>query len=517
MNGKKYERRLRAAWRGGFAAVVSLIYSSVAVGQITLEGDQPVPRTLVVLEVTEAGTDGRLPCHVYLKDSEGQPVEPTGYPFWIDHFACDGRAEIRLAEGDYTYEIDRGPEYRLETGSLHVVDGKPLHLACRLRRLADLSAEAWYSGETHVHRPVEQTELLMRAADLHIAEVITWWNNTNLWQSRRLPESTIVRFDGNRFYDLLAGEDERGGGALLFFQLRQPLAIGGSQHEYPSAVEFINQARERPNVWIDIEKPFWWDFPMWLTTGAIDSVGLVHNHLQRDGLLDNEAWGRARDLSRYPGVTGNGLWTQQIYFHMLNAGFRIPPTAGSASGVLRNPLGYNRAYVHVPGELTYEQWWQNLRAGHVFVTNGPLLRVRANGQLPGSVLRGAGSLRVTLDGRLDSRDPIGALELVSSGGVEPVTLPCELNIRESGWFLLRATADVSRTYRVACTGPFYVEIDGQPARVQRESAEFFLDWVRQRIDRLTLEDPQHRAEVLRPLQAAEQFWLRRVAAAKPAP
>ncbi|HAK94366.1 MAG TPA: hypothetical protein DCM87_05035 [Planctomycetes bacterium] len=53
-----------------------------------------------------------------------------------------------------------------------------------------------------------------------------------------------------------------------------------------------------------------------------------------------------------------------------------PPSAGSASGVLPNPVGYNRVYVHVDGELTYAKWWEGLQAGRAFVTNGPLLRVR---------------------------------------------------------------------------------------------------------------------------------------------
>ena len=78
MNGQKHDRRLRAAWRGGLAAIVSLVWSSAAIRQVTLAGEPLVPRTLVVLEVTEAGTDDPLPCHVYLKDSEGQPVEPSG-------------------------------------------------------------------------------------------------------------------------------------------------------------------------------------------------------------------------------------------------------------------------------------------------------------------------------------------------------------------------------------------------------------------------------------------------------
>src|SRR5207249_1727793 len=133
----------------------------------------------------------------------------------------------------------------------------------------------------------------------------------------------------------------------------------------------------------DVEKPFWYDAPVWLASGMVDSIGIVHNHMQREGVMSNEAWGRARDKQRFPDPQGNGLWTQEIYYHILNCGLRIPPSAGSASGVLPNPVGYNRVYVHVGKELTNEKWWEGLRAGHSFVSNGPLLRCRANGELPG--------------------------------------------------------------------------------------------------------------------------------------
>ena len=79
--------------------------------------------------------------------------------------------------------------------------------------------------------------------------------------------------------------------------------------------------------------------------------------------------------SRLPPPRGNGYWTQEIYYHILNCGLRIPPSAGSASGVLPNPVGYNRVYVHLDGPFAYEKWWEGLRAGRSFVTNGPLLRV----------------------------------------------------------------------------------------------------------------------------------------------
>ena len=53
--------------------------------------------------------------------------------------------------------------------------------------------------------------------------------------------------------------------------------------------------------------------------------------------------------------------------------------------------------------------------------------------------------------------------------------------------------------------------------MNRESAQFFVDWVRARISTLKLDDPQEREEVLRPLREAEQFWQNKVAAAQAAP
>ena len=132
------------------------------------------PLVPVILQIIAEDNEQPLPCHVYLSDAAGQPLQPSGYPFWIDHFACDSAVELRLKEGEYAYDLDRGPEYALAKGSLQVSAGQSLRVTHRLMRLANLAAEGWYSGETHVHRPPEQIEQIMRAADLHVAELITW-------------------------------------------------------------------------------------------------------------------------------------------------------------------------------------------------------------------------------------------------------------------------------------------------------------------------------------------------------
>jgi hypothetical protein len=310
----------------------------------------------------------------------------------------------------------------------------------------------------------------------------------------------------------------------LYFGLDKPLGLMGSSREYPSPMQFVEQARKQnPNVWIDIEKPFWWDVPVWLASGKMNSIGLANNHMCRSQMYANEAWGKPRDATRLPNPQGNGYWTQEIYYHALNSGLRLPPSAGSASGVLPNPVGYNRVYVHLDGPLAEDAWFKSLSEGRCFVTNGPLLVVKANQKWPGTVFKteGRDPLTIQIDVRLTSNDPISALELIQNGRVvkrldvsDQVTQEKSLTIEadEPGWFLVRAIADVKETFRFASTGPWYVETPQVSHRIERASAQFFLDWTGERIGRITknLSDESQRAEVLKWHEDARDFWKERV-------
>jgi hypothetical protein len=349
--------------------------------------------------------------------------------------------------------------------------------------------------------------------------VITWWNNTNPWTNRQLPQNPLVQFDGNRFYQIMAGEDERQGGALLFFNRSRPLAITGSGPEYPSPMKFVVAARQEPGTWVDVEKPFWWDVPVWVASGQIDSIGLANNHMCRSSMYENEAWGRPRDPKRLPPPLGNGQWSLEIYYHLLDCGLRIPPSAGSASGVLPNPLGYNRVYVHVGKGFTYPKWWEGLKAGRSFVTNGPLLLCRANGELPGHVFSAAAGEEVNIAVRasVTALDRIPAVEIVKNGHVERAVPMDELrktgslgtlSFRENGWFLVRAITDNQRTFRFASTAPFYVEVGPVKQRISKESAQFFLGWVEERMKQLPekLRNPAQLREVLAYHEQARKSW-----------
>jgi hypothetical protein len=463
-----------------------------------------------------------VPCRIHLYDSANKTPKVAGWPAWNDHIVCDSGARLELPAGKYRYEIERGPEYNSISGNLTIVTGREGKLAANFVRIADLASHGWWSGELHVHRHIEDVPLLMRAEDLHVAPVITWWNKTNLWAGRTAPADHLVRLDRNRYYQLMAGEDERAGGALLYFGLRQPLPITDATFEYPSPMRFLHRAREQAGVHVDVEKPFWWDVPVWLASGKVDTIGIANNHMCRSTMYADEAWGMARDHRRLPAPLGNGYWTQEIYYSVLNCGLRIPPSAGSASGVLPNPVGYNRAYVHIDGEFNYDRWFEGLLAGRTFVTNGPLLRVLAGGLPPGHVFTAQDKVDVELAGVLEGRDRIEAVEIIRDGRVERRVPAAELantgslgklSFSSSGWFLVRAIADHPQTFRFASTAPWYVEVGTVKRRVSRASAQFFLDWTDERIKRVKVDEPLKREEVLEPHRLAREYWAALVQAA----
>ena len=480
------------------------------------------------IRVVDKETGQPLAARMHLNNPRGTFVKPPKVPFWKDHFVFDGVIVLELSPGMYTFELETGPEYRMQTGHFEIKRGATDKKTVEMSRFVDMKKEGWWSGDLHIHRPPQDIELLMRAEDLHIGPVITWWNNRNVFQDKPRPEKLLVQFDGNRFYRLMEGEDEREGGALLYFNLNEALPITGAAREYPSPVKFLLAAREHDGVHIDVEKPFWWDAPTWVATGKVDSIGLANNHQHRDGMMDSEAWGRPRPPGRFTDPLGNARWTQFIYYQLLNCGLRIPPSAGSASGVLPNPVGYNRVYVHCGDELTWDKWWENLRLGRVVVTNGPMLRPKVygaggpeDGALPGHVFKADEGQTVDLDVALNlgTRDKIDYMEVVQDGKVVHEVRLDEWKDRKghlppvvftkSGWMLVRAVSTNPKTYRFASTGPYYVEIGDKP-RISKESAQFFVDWVTERARRINLTDAGEQREVLEFHRQARDFWQKKV-------
>ncbi|HIM22603.1 MAG TPA: hypothetical protein EYM30_00210, partial [Verrucomicrobia bacterium] len=82
------------------------------------------------------------------------------------------RAE--LPPGDYTLTVERGKEYFAATQqvSLGQADAET---EIRLRRWINMAKRGWYSGETHIHRTLQELPNVIQAEDLNVAMPLTYW------------------------------------------------------------------------------------------------------------------------------------------------------------------------------------------------------------------------------------------------------------------------------------------------------------------------------------------------------
>jgi hypothetical protein len=421
------------------------------------------------------GPDGKM-----YQAADALPSRPPGRPDtgspYLRSFVARGSASVTAPPGRYRVIAERGLEYERVTREAQLSEGRPARLEIKLRRWIHMRERGWWSGDMHVHRPMEDTPLLMDAEDLNLAVVFTMWNRLNLWRDRPLPPDWIRQTAAHRWMTVTNGEDERGGGAWMLHGLSAALGFDRilcegertTESWDPPGIEFVRQARRQKRgmfPWFDLEKPIWWETPVMMALERPDSMGLLNNHYNQYGMYDNEAWGRKRDAARFTGLHGYSDYSLHLMYRYWNLGWLVPPSAGAASGVLPNPVGYNRMYVKLDGALTVEKWYGALRAGKVMVSNGPLVFFEPK----------AGRIEAI------SRDPLDRVEIVANGKVIRTWEPgsrrfaarFDLGAAPHTWAAARAYARNGATVRLGHTAPF--PLSGKWDR--RDDARYFREWI----------------------------------------
>ena len=190
----------------------------------------------------------------------------------------------------------------------------------------------------------------------------------------------------------------------------------------------------------------------------------------------------------------------QNYYALLNCGFRLRPTAGTASGVHPVPLGFGRVYVNCPDGFGYDTWVRGLDRGESFVTTGPMLPVRVNDKNPGTTFKvGEGKQDYRITGEALSALPLDRVEVVVNGEVartiKPANKPREqggysseidekVTIDGSSWLAVRCYESLPKgRVRFAHSAPFHVEVAGKPVRPRATEIEFLIRRVEEQIAR----------------------------------
>jgi len=466
---------------------------------------------ILIGTIVEGDSGEPLPARVYVIGSNDTlymaekclPYERPQYASRIGytgrHFTTDGNTfTVRLPEGTATVIIERGKEYIPLEEKLTIVSGKTIEREFVANRWIDMASMGWYSGDLHVHRPLTDLADLMLAEDLNVACPQTNWNlgrepDLDAWLERA-DDSGVIRIDGTHLFSVMSSEIERfkNSAVLMHHTGKTILPVAECEEQGLPNISLIDRAREAGG-YIEAEKPWWPESHIDIAAGAADFVGIVNNHLTYKSYLPEHPRRRSEFRDDYPeGVTGYVDYVLDLFYAYLNCGFRVMPTAGSASGALPNPLGYNRVYVWVDGAFTYDSWFAALKKGRCFVTNGPMLILKVNGKDTGEELSvEEGEVHAVCT--VYSLQPLDRVEIILNGEIVLTAAPelsgnraeidADIPVSESGWIAARCFEKVGDTFRFAHTAPVFVETGGEPFKPRKYAVDYFLRKTRELVVR----------------------------------
>jgi len=497
------------------------------------EGNEMDGKAKLVVTVRD-GSGAKLPFRAYLKDSKGRAVFPPGtikYQKYnrkrnVDerHFVADGVFSCELDPDSYTLRVEKGMEWVPHEEQIDMTAGRNVDRRIALQRWIDMNELGWYSGDTHIHRPIDEVAPCLLAEDLNFGANIAYWNSNDLYKQERRnrPTDAINVIDERHAYCQAAQEIERlgkGWGAVMFMGEFDRVTQEAGEF-YPLTTTFCERARHG-GAHIDLEKSVWRCVPICAALGLGDSIGIVHNHFHPRAFLPMTMIRDAIVPPEKLGMTPRecALYTMSLYYHLLNCGLRIGASGGSANGVMPSPVGYERTYVRLDGGFSAQAWLAGLKAGRSFATNGPVLDFTVAGRQVGdSIVLDARDVTLEVECDARSQGPIETVEILHNGnviaaetsdaGTRELTFRRELEL-SPGWVAARCFEKSSVSQVYAATSPVYLEYGNEEFAVP-ESAAYYRDFVQMLIDQSEREnrfpDPAQRAGAMAILEQARDFY-----------
>jgi hypothetical protein len=409
-------------------------------------------RSWVHTTVVDADTGQPVPSRVSFRSAVGLPYQPHGHhaqigeglDTWhagiggdlrlgaINYAYIDGQCEGWLPHGEVIVEAACGFEYEPTRTQLTLApDQRQVRIP--LRRLRDLNAEGWYSGDTHVHfLSTVGSQLEARGEGLNVVNLLAaQWGNM-FTDVDQFTGTTVVSPDRRTLTRVGQENRQHFLGHLNLLGLTEPVyplssdgpveaELGGTLEVTLS--ELADRCHAQGGTVVSPHMP--WpngELAAMVATGRVDAVEMTeheeYSHLE--------------------------------YYRYLNAGYRMPLVGGTDKMSPQVPVGLMRTYVRIPDdELGYDAWCRNLQAGRTFATSGPLLMLRVDGHDVGDTVRlpPAGGT-VEVHAWVDSVFPVHSLQIVVGGSVvdaseDPagtgrLSVQTTVTVKENTWIAARA-------------------------------------------------------------------------------
>lgn len=365
--------------------------------------------------------------------------------YWIN----DGDFQMSLPPGDYSILAYKGPEYTLSKSTVTVRSDETTKVDLNISRWIDMAALGWHSGDDHVHSQMLHSEdndrllAFANATDTNVVNVLEMGNDRRtFYQQRGFGPSHRIRM--GRHILVPGQEDPR-------YQMGHAIGLNMTERIRDLRIYSLN------DLWAD----------------ALHSQGAIYGHAH----VGHKAFNIERDMtmmiprgkSDFSTIMQGSLGTE-LYYEFLDLGYRHPASAGTDTPY-GTGIGSVRVYCHTGSEeVDADDWFDALVAGRSFVTQGPILFLEVNGELPGSVLSvdPTEPLRISIRAQglpgdfapaelmLIHNSEIVRREISDAAG-DSIETEFDLSVPHGGW-LAAMVRDVHGA--VAHTSPIYLEAPG---------------------------------------------------------
>ena len=324
-------------------------------------------------------------------------------------YRTDGES-VMLPPGNYSFVVNRGPEYLPQRLDVAVTDGAEQTVAVDLKRWIHVAKQGWYSGDHHVHAagcahydsPTEGVgpEAMMRhilGEDLNVGCVLSWgpcWYTQKEYFNGQV--SALSTRDYLMRYDVeVSGFPSSHAGHLCLLKLTEDDYPGTTRLEqWPSwTLPVLKWGRDQggvvgyshsgwglalPDVMPDGSRKFpgqpWGGAPRGWEGKAVTK--LPDYEMPRfDGIGANEfVVTTAHDVCDFiSAVDTPAIWELNIWYHTLNCGMttRISGETDFPC-IYGDRVGLGRIYVQLDKgqDLTYDTWIEGLRDGRSYCGDG---------------------------------------------------------------------------------------------------------------------------------------------------
>jgi hypothetical protein len=439
----------------------------------------------VAAKVFVEGKGGRL----YVVPGEYNYHTQNWYAYLQPRFSyADKTFSIPLPPAKYRVTAMKGYGYKNAEYDIDVEADKTTDITVYLEQMTPLEERGWYAADLHTHTKQFSLKML-RSEDLNIVADTRYSTEkaVPLTVNPEVSDVTHLVFGqqeiehwnfGNSFYiniphtvtDIQTQDPMM---TPMFFYDQQCQEMGGVTLRWLRARPFApkGNGQQQPELAVDI------------ALGYLDVWQVMDNSMQSsldtpEARWNGDGWGRSSLYEH----------TYKTWYALMNCGLRVPISAGTSYGRLSR-LGFNRIYVQCNTQLTLEEFARALKRGDGFVTNGPLLWLRANGRLPGDGLALDQPGSVELEVEIYSRHPVELVEILQNGEVISSKRPTgfdghlaiahTVQVEGPSWFAARCFGTYAPRYphsgcrnQFAHTNASFVTVAGKMPRSSRDAARF---------------------------------------------